>query len=84
LEEAADDELAHIQENRIRFQRGEQNDNKRIWSSGMVWGIERIPWLVDEYVMKSELPERLVPVIERACRRAPRSKEGRQRSGAAA
>ena len=29
LEEAADDELAHIQENRIRFQRGEQNDNKR-------------------------------------------------------
>ena len=26
---------------------------------------ERILWLVDEYVMKSELPERLVPVIER-------------------
>jgi CheY-like chemotaxis protein len=25
---------------------------------------ERILWLVDEYVMKSELPERLVPVIE--------------------
>jgi hypothetical protein len=24
LEEAADDELAHIQENRIRFQKGEQ------------------------------------------------------------
>ena len=45
---------------------------------------ERILWLVDEYVMKSELPERLVPIIERACRRAPRSKEGRQRSGAAA
>ena len=45
---------------------------------------ERILWLVDEYVMKSELPERLVPIIERACRRAPRSEEGRQRSGAAA
>jgi hypothetical protein len=27
---------------------------------------ERILWLVDEYVMKSELPERLVPIIERA------------------
>src|ERR1035441_7786816 len=27
---------------------------------------ERILWLVDEYVMKSELPERLVPTIERA------------------
>ena len=26
---------------------------------------ERILWLVDEYVMKSELPERLVPTIER-------------------
>jgi CheY-like chemotaxis protein len=25
---------------------------------------ERILWLVDEYVMKSELPERLVPIIE--------------------
>jgi DNA-binding NtrC family response regulator len=45
---------------------------------------ERILWLVDEYVMKSELPERLVPVIERACRRAQRSEEGRQRSGAVA
>ena len=30
---------------------------------------ERILWLVDEYVMKSELPERLVPIIERAHRR---------------
>ncbi|MGA2980380.1 MAG: hypothetical protein ABSD76_12390 [Terriglobales bacterium] len=29
---------------------------------------ERILWLVDEYVMKSELPERLVPIIERAYR----------------
>ena len=27
---------------------------------------ERILWLVDEYVMRSELPERLVPIIERA------------------
>ena len=45
---------------------------------------ERILWLVDEYVMKSEFPERLVPIIERACRRAPRSEDGRQRSGAAA
>jgi CheY-like chemotaxis protein len=27
---------------------------------------ERILWLVDDYVMKSELPERLVPIIERA------------------
>src|ERR1700691_330193 len=26
---------------------------------------ERILWLVDEYVMKSEVPERLVPIIER-------------------
>ena len=26
---------------------------------------ERILWLVDEYVMKSELPERLVPIIDR-------------------
>src|SRR5579864_9510286 len=32
---------------------------------------ERILWLVDEYVMKSELPEQLVPIIERAQRRAP-------------
>jgi DNA-binding NarL/FixJ family response regulator len=27
---------------------------------------ERILWLVDEYVMKSELTEQLVPIIERA------------------
>ena len=45
---------------------------------------ERILWLVDEYVMKSELPERLVPIIERAYRCRPRSDEGSQRSGAAA
>ena len=45
---------------------------------------ERILWLVDEYVMKSELPERLGPILERAYRLAPRSDEGWQRSGAAA
>jgi DNA-binding NtrC family response regulator len=33
---------------------------------------ERILWLVDEYVMKSELPERLVPVLEKAMRLASR------------
>ncbi len=26
---------------------------------------ERLLWLVDEYVMKSELPQRLVPIVER-------------------
>ena len=36
---------------------------------------ERILWLVDEYLMKSELPERLVPTIERAHRLAPHSAE---------
>ncbi|MFZ0958447.1 MAG: response regulator [Candidatus Sulfotelmatobacter sp.] len=48
---------------------------------------ERILWLVDEYVMKSELSERLVPIIERATRPqrlAPRSSERYQRNGAAA
>ncbi len=30
---------------------------------------ERILWLVDEYVMKSELPERLVPIIARVFQR---------------
>jgi CheY-like chemotaxis protein len=48
---------------------------------------ERILWLVDEYVMKSELPERLVPIIERAMhphRLAPRSNKQCQRIGAAA
>ena len=45
---------------------------------------ERILWLVDEYVMKSELPERLVPIIERAYRCRPHSDERSQRSGAAA
>jgi hypothetical protein len=42
---------------------------------------ERMLWLVDEYVMKSELPERLVPIIERLHKRLG---EQSQRSGAAA
>ena len=48
---------------------------------------ERILWLVDEYVMKSELPEGLVRIVERAThpyRLAPQSREMYQRSGAAA
>ncbi|MGA2344363.1 MAG: response regulator [Candidatus Sulfotelmatobacter sp.] len=45
---------------------------------------ERILWLVDEYVMKSELPERLVPIIERAYSRASRSNERCQAGQAAA
>jgi DNA-binding NtrC family response regulator len=48
---------------------------------------ERILWLVDEYVMKSEMPERLVPIIKRAThphRLAPRSNKQRQRIAAAA
>jgi len=44
---------------------------------------ERILWLVDEYVMKSELPERLVPIIERAQELALRSKTRLQSRGAA-
>jgi len=36
---------------------------------------ERILWLVDEFVMKSELPERLVPIIERAHRLVPGARE---------
>jgi DNA-binding NtrC family response regulator len=31
---------------------------------------ERILWLVDEYVMRSELSERLIPTIERAISRS--------------
>src|ERR1700691_2974085 len=48
---------------------------------------ERILWLVDEFVMKSELPERLLPSIERATRPhrlAPRSSERYKRGDAAA
>ena len=42
---------------------------------------ERILWLVDDYVMKSELPERLQPIIERVHKRLG---ERGQRSEAAA
>jgi two-component SAPR family response regulator len=42
---------------------------------------ERILWLVDDYVMKSELPERLLPIIERVHKRLG---ERGQRSEAAA
>src|ERR1039458_6427416 len=48
---------------------------------------ERILWLVDDYVMKSELPERLVASMERAPRPhglSPGSDKERQRNGAAA
>jgi len=45
---------------------------------------ERILWLVDDYVMKSELPERLVPIIERAHKRASCATEWPERRGAAA
>jgi CheY-like chemotaxis protein len=44
---------------------------------------ERILWLVDEYVMKSELPERLIPIIERVHSRASRSNERCQAGQAA-
>jgi hypothetical protein len=36
---------------------------------------ERILWLVDDYVMKGEMPERLIPIIERAHRLSPHSDE---------
>ncbi len=45
---------------------------------------ERILWLVDDYVMKSEMPERLKSTIERAHRLAPRADEGIHRKQAAA
>jgi len=45
---------------------------------------ERILWLVDEYVMKSEMPERLISILERARRLAPRSDEGTHLRQAAA
>jgi CheY-like chemotaxis protein len=45
---------------------------------------ERILWLVDEYVMKSELPERLVPIIERVHTHALGSNRRRQHGGEAA
>jgi CheY-like chemotaxis protein len=43
---------------------------------------ERILWLVDEYVMKSELPERLVPIIERAHKLALRPNDRFERTQA--
>jgi two-component system, OmpR family, response regulator QseB len=45
---------------------------------------ERILWLVDDYVMKSELPERLISILERTRRLPPRSDEGTHRKQAAA
>src|SRR5580692_12845938 len=45
---------------------------------------ERILWLVDDYVMKSELPERLVSIIERMHKLAPRPTERLHSRGAAA
>jgi two-component system, OmpR family, response regulator QseB len=45
---------------------------------------ERILWLVDDYVMKSELPERLISILERTRRLPPRSDEGTHRKPAAA
>jgi len=44
----------------------------------------RILWLVDEYVMKSELAERLVPIIERTYRYGARSNRRCQHKGATA
>ncbi|MGA3089229.1 MAG: hypothetical protein ABSD75_11490 [Terriglobales bacterium] len=43
---------------------------------------ERILWLVDEYVLKSELSERLVPIIERAHTLAAGPNSGLRRRGA--
>jgi CheY-like chemotaxis protein len=45
---------------------------------------ERILWLVDDYVMKSELPERLMSILERARRLPPRSDGGTHRRQPAA
>ena len=44
---------------------------------------ERILWLVDDYVMKSEMQERLVSIIERMHKRAPYSTERPPRRGVA-
>ena len=45
---------------------------------------ERILWLVDDYIMKSELPERLMVIIEGTHKIAPGSTERVRRSKAAA
>ena len=42
---------------------------------------ERILWLVDDYVMKSELPERLVPIIQRTHKLSLRPNERLPRRG---
>jgi CheY-like chemotaxis protein len=44
---------------------------------------QRILWLVDEYVMKSELMERLTPIIQQAQRLGPRANEETNRGQAA-
>jgi CheY-like chemotaxis protein len=43
----------------------------------------QILWLVDEYVMKSDLSERLLPIIERVHKLSPHSDEPSQRKRAA-
>ena len=47
---------------------------------------ERILWLVDEYVMKSEMPERLLGIMKKATRpdSVVRSDERQRQGGAAA
>lgn len=40
---------------------------------------EQILWLVDEYVMKSEIPESLISILEWVWRLAPGSDEGAHR-----
>jgi DNA-binding response OmpR family regulator len=45
---------------------------------------DRILWLVDEYVMRSELSERLIPAIERAARHSPAQVLSKAASGAQA
>jgi two-component system response regulator GlrR len=48
---------------------------------------QRILWLVDEYVMKSEMPERLLPIIKRVthpAKIAPESSERYRRSASVA
>jgi hypothetical protein len=44
---------------------------------------ERILCLVDEYLMKGEIPELLIPIIERVHKLAPRSTGAFQRGPAA-
>jgi CheY-like chemotaxis protein len=43
----------------------------------------RLLWLVDEYLMKSDLPERLVPIIERVQKLGLASNQRFQRKAAA-